>query len=237
MKAKTNSKKEQSATKLNKGEKLTIVIVVITLLLLLLLSSGKAQAQNMIKGKIGFSISSTVTGSGHGTNYSPQIHYNFKNNSISVGPNIQKRLSHLSGVQFNYERTVCTGYDYEDGENIDTLLINESFDDDMYNDEPYNKNVELFLVVNTIYHYSANLSEATITGEPSLAGSSTSLSDFKYRTLESYAGFGLRIRINDNLKWSNNIACGAYISSKGPCLARMQKDVSLLLRTSLCYTF
>lgn len=240
MKVKTNSKKEQSTSGINNKEIIVLVITFVLLVLFLLLSAGEAKAQSPIKGKIGVSISSTVTGSGHGTNYSPQIHYNFKNNSISVGPNIQKRKSNLSGVQFNYERTVCSRRDdteFEDEEAFDSLFISESFEDDFYSNQPYNKRVELFVTANTIYHHAGNLNQETITGEPDSKNPTIDLSTMKYKTLESYVGFGLRIRLNDNLKWNNSIAYGGYISSKGPCVFRMQKDVSLLLRTSLCYTF
>jgi len=197
---------------------------------LFLLVSINAKSQdgthNCFKN-FGIGTTSTITSSGHGTFYSLRVQYTSKRTTLSFGPVVQKRNMNLSGFQAGFEYTL-----FADG-------ITEDMGNDFENYSNLERKVELFAFASSIYNNSAYLSKSEIRMECSNSEEKTkSFEDLKLKTFENYTGVGLRIKFTDQLKWTNSIGVGGYVTlSSTNEMTRERQAIGLLLRTGLTYQF
>ena len=186
-----------------------------TKMIVIFIISVAAYFNGFAQNKFGIEAVSTITGSGHGTQYSPRIFYNHQKSTISIGAIIQKQKPHLSGAQIEYQYSLYGG------------------DQDIRNER-----LELFCFINSIYNY-AYLGKNEIKREESLCSDKNkSFIDFKYKTIENYVGVGLKLKITNNILWSNAIGLGVYHSfENNDNNYHAQQDFVILLRTGLSVSF
>ncbi len=184
------------------------IILVLTMVCVIYLNG-------MSQNQFGIEAVSTITGSGHGTQYSPRIFYKHQKSTISIGSIIQKQKMHLSGWQAEYQYHLSGNNKGEASERY-----------------------ELFCFINSIYN-NGYLSSNEIKKEEMLSSDkSNSYINFKYKTVENYIGFGLKLKLINNLWWSNAVGFGGYYSfENNNNMYHEQQSVSLLLRTGLSFHF
>ncbi|MDP2385428.1 MAG: hypothetical protein Q8M29_03580 [Bacteroidota bacterium] len=172
------------------------------------------------KARLGMSATSSVTGSGFGTIYSPGIFLTTGKSLFEAGLSVQKRKLNVSGARINYEYTVFDGA---------TSPCSE------YS----NERLELYFFANATYHNSAYLSKAQLRLEKQVnKESSMKFNELKYNAAEMYGGFGLRIKVLNKLKWVNSMGVGGWKTFKGETnLERACTDMGLLFSTKIMYTF
>ncbi|HWY33492.1 MAG TPA: hypothetical protein VNX68_02525 [Nitrosopumilaceae archaeon] len=214
----------------NKGLSKTQLMINFTSFLfciLLLFPFRSITAQKRVNS-FGVAFTSAITGSGHGTSYSPRLFFKSNRNLFSAGPVIQKRNFHLSGVQIGYEYTVFDG------------KASNRFGSDFENYSRKDGKVELFMFLSSSYLYSAYLGKSEIKMENGMSNDRipVSIEHFKFKTIENYTGFGMRIKFTEQFKWYSAVGFGGYMTLDGPCdKHRNKQDISLLLKTGLSYQF
>jgi len=157
-----------------------------------------SQNRNAQAYKLGLGVSSSISGNAHGTIYDVSSHlYNGKN-LFGIGACIQKRKENLCGFKINYMRFV-TGKE---------VLANEKFK--AKND---NSRTQLFFYSSVQFIQNGYLSFGAVKREEVLYPKSETPSDFsnyKISTAEASVGFGINVKITDQLVWSNYVGFGAY---------------------------
>ena len=201
------------------GQNIKLSVKCISILALSILISTKMFSQNKKSG-FGISTSSSISGAGFGTMYTPGIYYQFNKTKIELGLNIQKRKLNTSGAQINFEY----------------LLFND--EKGCYNDGLMG-NIELYSFATIRYNSSAYLSKGQVGREKKInPDNNVRYDNLKLSAIEGYAGFGVKIKLVDNLKWNNSIGFGGWQTlSGGNNLYREQSSVSLTLGSSLSYDF
>ncbi|MCW3104962.1 MAG: hypothetical protein JWO09_3402 [Bacteroidetes bacterium] len=189
--------------------------LIIPLLLFFLLGSG-LQARNRPLAYVGIRGAASVSANGFGTILCPSLFYKRGNSTIAFGVAFQKHSFSSSGFQLNYEYTLL---DRNAGCYIDWL--------------------ELYSFANLTYYHRATLGKAVCEEEQrSNSELSVDLSQVRLKSLDAYAGFGVRIVLGKNLKWFNGVALGGYSVFNSPeGLFYNSKGLGLLVRTGLSWQF
>jgi hypothetical protein len=170
------------------------------IILILLFGANSLFSQNKTKQvyKLGLGVSSSVSGNAHGTIYDVSSHlYNGKN-LLGVSACIQKRKENLCGFKINYMHFI-TGKE---------VLVNGNFEAK----NGYTK-TQLFFYSSVQFIKNGYLSFGAVKREELLNKNSEVASDFsnyKLSTAEACVGFGINIKITEQLVWSNYIGFGAY---------------------------
>lgn len=191
----------------------------ICIVALSLLVSTNAVSQTK-KTHFGVSASSSLSGAGFGTMYTPGVYYKTDKTKIELGLNIQKRKFNMSGMQVNFEYIL---FDDQKG----------CYNDGLMGD------LELFSFATVRYNSSAYLSKGQIGREKKInPDNNRSFDNLKFSAIEGYVGLGLKIRVVDNLKWSNSIGFGGWKTLSGDkSLYREYNSVSIALNTGLSFDF
>jgi hypothetical protein len=131
---------------------------------------------------------------------------------------LQRNRTNISGISLNYEFT----------------LLDPNLQNDCYLDW-----IELYSFAYLGYHEKAFLGKGVCDEENSSNKELTiDPSRMKLKAIDAYAGFGIRILLNKNLKWFNGIGIGGYQvlnSTKG--LYYNANGIGLLIRTGISYQF
>lgn len=186
--------------------------------MLCVLVSGGASAQKS-KPALGVSLTSSLTGIGFGTQYSPGLFLVSGKKRIEAGPVFQKRDMNFTGFRANFSYTVYDGA---------TALY------------PGNEKLELFFYNEAIWHNSAKLGKSQMQLEKQVSRNElkVDLAALSYKAVEAYAGFGLRIKLTNQLKWGNAIGVGGWHTISGEKdLEREYNSMSLVFRTNLTWQF
>lgn len=204
---------------LKSGQNIKLSVKCISIVALAILLSTNVFSQNKKSG-FGISASTSISGAGFGTLYTPGVYYSKNKTKIELGLNIQKRKLNTSGAQIN----------------VEYLLFSD--EKGCYNDGLMG-DVELFSFATIRYNSSAYLSKGQIGREKKInPDNNMSYGNLKLSAIEGYAGFGLKVRIIDNLKWNNSIGFGGWQTLSGEkTLYREYSSVSLTLGSSLSYDF
>jgi hypothetical protein len=187
----------------------------ISVILSVLIFSFQLSAQSQLKKRkvLGVRAYSTITGSGHGSFYTPSIYVTSGRSLYSAGLVVANKNTHLCGVQGSYEY-LLNGQDYYGGR----------------------RRTELVAFGAIMYRPACALSENAIALEDK--ENIPMLRSERFSTFESYAGVALKIRIIKNLQWANSIGMGAYYSPNLPGdLYHERSAVCLQLRTGLYLNF
>ena len=191
--------------------------VCILVLSLCLNNSSLSQSE---PAKVGISVTSSISGAGFGTMYTPGVFYQKNNCKIELGMNVQKRKLNISGIQSNFEYTL--------------------FDDskDCYG-RSLNGGLELFVFLTNKYSSGAYLSTSQIKRERMIGkDGNIPYENLKYTAIEGYVGVGLKIKLSNKLKFNNAIGFGGWKTLKGENgLYRDYNGVSISLTTGLSYDF
>ncbi|HXU25748.1 MAG TPA: hypothetical protein VN698_00845 [Bacteroidia bacterium] len=169
------------------------------------------QTTSLQKGNLGLSASSMFNADGYGVQYLPSVYYKKSRSLYSVAPIIQKQKANVSGVQLNYEYTIVAP------------------------GEADAKGLELFCFATGLYQHNALLGGMALHNE-SVANPefSENVSQIHFKSVEAYAGFGLRIKLFKSVKWVNSIGAGGYASFNFPQhLYYAGHNVGLFLKTGI----
>lgn len=199
------------------------------MLLLLMLCGYSAYAQNEKSPKqdsvchkivCGIGISESISNNGFGLNTSPYVMIRYKSNSLSVGPTSQTVRNNISGIRCSYEYL------------FDTV--------------PYLRNVDAFLHATIVYDMAAYLNNKAVRSEYQFAENYTGenvngIENWKFKTLEYYAGFGFRKAIS-TFEISASVGVGGYHTTHNPALwdgwlHRERTNTIVQLQTSVVYKF
>ena len=187
-------------------------LLLIILGFVLMTQYGIGQQSNIVsKGNFGLSVSGMICADGYGTQYLPTLYYKKNRSCFFAGSIIQKKKANLSGVQLNYEYT----------------LVKE--------DDAYSGRLELFCFATGLYQNKAILGKQTL-HEESVANPefNENMCEIHFKTMEVYGGFGLRIKLFKNVKWTNSIGGGGYTSFNSPCnLYYATHNFGLILKTGI----
>jgi len=194
------------------GRKLFILIVS----LVFSLKYGICQQNTPVKkGNFGLAVSSIIDADGYGTQLLPSLYYKRNRNTYFIAPIVQKQKSNVSGLQFNYEYT----------------LVSES--------EGYSKRLELFCFATGLYQNNALMGKRALLVE-SMANPefSENICQIHFKSVEAYAGFGLRIKLFKTAKWVNSLGAGGYTSFNFPChLYYANHNFGMILKTGFAIDF
>jgi hypothetical protein len=198
--------------------KITTLTISGIFLLGILLISNPISAQSRTKGHIGFRASATLSANRFGIIYTPGLLFRHNRSLLAFDAAIQRNNSNISGIQLNYEYTLVDPYEQRDC---------------------YLDWLELYFFINAGYHNNAMLgkalSEEEYASNPELQ---TDLSTLRLKAADAYAGFGVRILINRNLKWFNSIGIGGYeVLNMPKGLYYNDKALGLMIRTGISYQF
>ena len=163
------------------------------------------------KGNFGLAISSIADADGYGTQLLPSVYYKSNRSAYFIAPIVQKQKSNMSGIQLNYEYT----------------LVDEG--------EAYAKRLELFCFATGIYQNDALMGKHALCNE-SMANPefSENICQLHFKSVEAYAGFGLRIKLFKNVKWVNSLGAGGYTSFNFPChLYYADHNFGMILKTGI----
>jgi hypothetical protein len=169
------------------------------------------QSTSSQKGNFGLSASSMSNADGYGVQYLPAVYYKKNRSSYFIAPIIQKQKINVSGVQLNYEYTFLA------------------------EGEADAKRLELFCFATGLYQNKALLGKQALSNEsmanPEYIGNPSQL---HFKSVEAYAGFGLRIKLFKNVKWVNSIGGGGYGSFNFPGnLYYANHNLGLFLKTGI----
>jgi hypothetical protein len=175
-------------------------VLMFLLFLIMLLGANSLFSQNGTKQgyKLGLGAASGVSGNAHGIIYDVSTHlYNGKN-LFGIGACIQKRKESLCGFKINYMHFI-TGKE---------KLVNGNFE----SKNGYSRS-QLFFYSSMQFIKNGYLSFGAVKREEVLYPKSeipSDFSNFKLSTAEACVGFGINIKITEQLVWSNYIGFGAY---------------------------
>lgn len=194
----------------------------ILIVLVFLFNKQYCSAQNnhlFQKGNFGFAANASVSADRFGGQYSPMFYYKKGRRSIFMGPIIQNKNLNLSGLQLSYDYTLAGK--------------------DVIGSEPYNENLELFCFITSIYHCNATLGKSAVWEEKrAYNGYEGDPAKLRFKSIELYAGGGLKLKLFSNIKWMNSIGFGGYTSFNVPkTLCYENKSVGLLLKSGISFDF
>jgi hypothetical protein len=133
---------------------------------------------------LSFQIARDISGSGLGGNVCPSISLTFNKNTISVGPNFQRKKMNFSGIQANYRYSVATNY---------------------------NEKLELYFSGNFTVQTSAYMSHENVEIEKSCHSDGTiNYAELRYKVIEGYAGIGLKVNPTKNLSTGFSAGLGVF---------------------------
>ena len=145
------------------------------------------------KGNFGLAVSSIIDADGYGTQLLPSVYYTRNRGTYFISPIVQKQKSNVSGIQLNYQYT----------------LVGEG--------EAYAKRLELFCFATGIYQNNALMGKHALLIESMANPTFTeNFCQLHFKSVEAYAGFGLRIKLFKNVKWINSLGAGGYASFNFP---------------------
>lgn len=186
-------------------------IKVMMLITLFFLFLSAIQAQTPF---VSFQATRDITGSGLGGNVTPSIVVTKNNSSFGIGPNFQRKRMNYSGLQASYRYVVAANYTGKR---------------------------ELFLAGNLLYHSSARMSEAYIDIEKSSRiEDEIDYNALRFKVIESYVGFGLKINPTKKFSTCFGLGMGAFNTLNKDYdreMFREKAGMSLQLNVSLIYSF
>ncbi|HKC67741.1 MAG TPA: hypothetical protein VKG26_05890 [Bacteroidia bacterium] len=203
--------KNSTKNKTNAQRKNVLLALVVCMLMV---QQGICQLVNT-KGNFGMAVSSMFNADGYGVQYLPAVLYQKNRNTYLFAAVVQKQKANISGVQFNYEYTVIAP------------------------GEADAKGLEFFVFANAIYQNNALLGKQALQTEyVTHPENSTNVSQIHFKSVETYTGFGLRIKLIKNVKWVNSIGCGGYASFNSPGnLYYANHNFGLLFKTGISVSF
>lgn len=176
-----------------------------------LLISTPSHSKNVVPG---IRVSNYVTGNQLGSNLSASLVLGYGKCNLAVGPNIQMRNFHVSGVQSSFR------YDFgnEDGK------------------------ASIYLFTSFIYQKSAFLGKGCVKTQYAVEHESqVHFETIKVSTVEMYGGFGLNIKHNDYLSSSCGVGFGMYNTISGHMdsmnLYREKSAAVLFLKYAITFNF
>jgi hypothetical protein len=174
-----------------------------------------AQTQRMVKvpkWKVGLQATVAYSASGHGHFYEAKAVAGYK------------RVVVMGGFLINQNGR-------SDGFTGDVQL-ELSADHNREPDRPL-----LYAFVSGIYRPSAGLCKtAQILEATSESRSAEDIQNLRLQTYEGYAGFGLKVKVVNNLYWTNGIAFGGYYAANCPTdLYHQRSALGLIVKTGLFY--
>ena len=206
-------KKNFTYSIVNKFTSKTIAIMLLSFVLIV--EQGTCQQTASIqKGNIGLAVSSMFNADGYGVQYLPSVYYKKNRNTYFIAPLIQKQKANVSGVQLNYEYTlVAPG-------------------------EAYAKGLELFCFAAGLYQNNALLGKQALHNESLANCEYKGAFQLHFKSVEAYAGFGLRIKLFKNVKWVNSLGVGGYASFNFPQHLNYEShNLGLYLKTGISIDF
>ncbi|HEY0031047.1 MAG TPA: hypothetical protein VGC65_09835 [Bacteroidia bacterium] len=159
-------------------------------------------------------VARDVTGSGLGGNVCPSLSLTFNKNTISVGPNFQRRKLNFSGFQANYRYAMAS---------------------------TYNKKFDLYFSGNITLHQAAYMSRTNIEIEKSCnEEGARNYEELQFQVIEGYAGLGLKYNPTKNLSAGFGAGLGMFDTLNDDYNKEMYREkssVALQLRFILAYSF
>lgn len=163
---------------------------------------------------LSFQLNADKTGNGCIGNVSPALAFTYNNSSFSIGANFQREKMNLSGFQTSYSYVVAKNY---------------------------NEKLELFLYGSLTYQNSAYMTHQNFEIEKaSRPEENLNYENFRFKVIEGYTGFGLKINPVNNFNVAFKSGLGAYNTlCKGYNneMFRCKSGVVLQVQMSLIYNF
>lgn len=161
-----------------KGLKTALIILFVTVLFIFVTIMSSAASN-----PISLRLTNKISGGGLGSSYSPELVFNFNRSSISLGANIQKRKTNLSGINAEYQ----------------------------YYTGKQSEKVNVFFYGDAQYHHSAILGKSSCNLEERVSDDLfNNHAAMNFRVVEAYGGFGLRINHNSLFSSQFSIGTGMY---------------------------
>ena len=193
----------------------SIVVMLLGFILSTQYSFGQqlASAQN---GNFGLAVSGMFNADGYGIQYLPSVYYQKNRGTYFIAPIVQKQKANVSGVQLNYEYTFVAAGEADGA-----------------------KGLELFGFATGLFQSNALLGKQAVYNEHMKYPESTEdVSKLRIKSIEAYAGFGLRIKLFKNIKWVNSIGGGGYASFNVPAnMYYANHNFGLMLKTGISIGF
>lgn len=180
----------------------------------LLFTSARVSGQQLTERagvQAGFAVTACVAANGYGTQYVPAFSLRSNRQTWFFGPVVQKQRLNLSGFQLNFDYRLAGG---DPNENCSERTM-------------------LFCFATVAGHSNARMGKQTM-GIERLAnrGYEGDLSALRFRSVEGYTGFGVKIKLNDQLQWTTALGVGGYTSFHFPeHLYYSAHNMTLLIRT------
>ena len=179
--------------------------------LTILAASLESIGQNQ---SLSFEIASEKTGNGCEGNIAPSLALTYKKSTFILGPNFQRKRMHFSGVQLNYRFSVV---------------------------KSYNEKKEIFLTGNMTYHTSAYMSKSNVEIEESSHKEvDFNYSELRFKVIEGYAGFGVKLNPTKHFSTAFSAGLGAYNTldkNYDKEMFREKAALVLQVRFTLMYNF
>lgn len=182
----------------------------------LLLCNTITRAQQLTERagiQAGFAVTACVAANGYGTQYVPAFTVRSNRQTWFFGPVVQKQRLNLSGFQLNFDYRLAGG---DPNENCSERTI-------------------LFCFATVAGHSNARMGKQTM-GIERLAnrGYEGDLHALRFQSVEGYTGFGVKLKLNDQLQWTTALGFGGYTSFNFPGnLYYSPHNMTLLIKTGL----
>lgn len=180
----------------------------------MLFTSAWVSAQQLTERtgcQAGLAVSACVAANGYGTQYVPAFYLRANRQTWFFGPVVQKQKLNLSGFQLNFDYRLAGG-DPDDNCSERTIL---------------------FCFATIAGHSNARMGKQTM-GIERLANRSYEgdLYGLRFKSVEGYTGFGVKIKLNDQLQWTTALGVGGYTSFNFPeHLYYSSHNMTLLIKT------
>lgn len=193
-------------------KKKTLLIAIFSLLALALL----AQENKPKHLEAGAGLFSRITANGYGIETVPSLYVRKGNLTLSAGPVIQKKRNNVCGGQLNVSYSVT-------GPGISGCC---------------ERTPELFFFTSCAYNSSAYLGKTALLEESMANPASTEnhIETYKFKSVEFFAGAGLRIKLFKFITWHNSLGLGAYTTLNYPTLQNLyysKTNAGLTIRTGI----
>lgn len=165
---------------------------------------------------VGISLRTEVCADGYGGKYLPGLFVTKGRKYYGLSAVLQTRNSNLAGFQFNYNYAL-TG---------EVVSCDRS--------EP-----ELYFSFAASYHHNGMLGKRAIKDEgmANPASCEFDVANACFKSVEAFVGFGLKLELFKNFKWSNAIGVGGYTSLFTPIRGLYYESSALGLRLSTGVTY
>lgn len=185
--------------------------------------------------KVSFQTETSLSGNGHGAFINPGISFNQKLHTITISGCIQKRYMTFSGTKLSYKLNL-------------TSLINNQLDEEYEENPTYysnydqgsdNDKIQLSALVFSQYLPNTSLSYNSEKFENKVSKiEGINWSQRKLSTFESGIGFELKLKLNHNLFWNNQIGLSYIYHNKFYNNMYMDRSTtSLFLSTGIQFKF